>query len=165
MNPATCRPPMPTPEHGSRTTVSNDERILLLTTPSGQGHIPGRPSCRNDRRDWARSSFARSHDQVRTDTRLQPPPHRRVDVTDRARRHRVRSGHDPRPPNVQKCITLEGITLGRNVAGIVVSAIAAIAARSVALAGSGLDSLIAIGASTVVIWEALALTILTITAY
>jgi len=48
---------------------------------------------------------------------------------------------------------LEGITLGWNVAGIVVLAIAAIAARSVALAGFGLDSLIEIGASTVVLWE------------
>jgi divalent metal cation (Fe/Co/Zn/Cd) transporter len=48
---------------------------------------------------------------------------------------------------------LEGITLGWNVVGIVVLAIAAIAARSVALAGFGLDSLIEIGASTVVIWE------------
>ena len=37
--------------------------------------------------------------------------------------------------------------------GIVVLAIAAISARSVALAGFGLDSLIEIGASTVVIWE------------
>jgi divalent metal cation (Fe/Co/Zn/Cd) transporter len=48
---------------------------------------------------------------------------------------------------------LEYITLGWNVAGIVVLAIAALTARSVALAGFGLDSLIEIGASTVVIWE------------
>jgi divalent metal cation (Fe/Co/Zn/Cd) transporter len=48
---------------------------------------------------------------------------------------------------------LEGITLGWNVAGIVVLAVAALAARSVALAGFGLDSLIEIGASTVVLWE------------
>jgi len=47
----------------------------------------------------------------------------------------------------------EGITLGWNVAGIVVLAVAAVAARSVALAGFGLDSLIEIGASTVVLWE------------
>jgi hypothetical protein len=47
------------------------------------------------------------------------------------------------------------VTLAWNVAGIVVLAIAAIAARSVALAGFGLDSLIGIGASTVVIWELL----------
>jgi divalent metal cation (Fe/Co/Zn/Cd) transporter len=39
------------------------------------------------------------------------------------------------------------------VAGIVILAIAAVAARSVALAGFGLDSLIEIGASIVVIWE------------
>jgi len=48
---------------------------------------------------------------------------------------------------------LEWTTLGWNVAGIVVLAIAAIRARSVALAGFGLDSLIEIGASTVVLWE------------
>jgi divalent metal cation (Fe/Co/Zn/Cd) transporter len=48
---------------------------------------------------------------------------------------------------------LEGITLGWNVAGIAVLAVAAMAARSVALAGFGLDSLIEIGASVVVLWE------------
>lgn len=48
---------------------------------------------------------------------------------------------------------LEFATLGWNVIGIVVLAVAAWAARSVALAGFALDSLIGIGASTVVIWE------------
>jgi divalent metal cation (Fe/Co/Zn/Cd) transporter len=48
---------------------------------------------------------------------------------------------------------LEYLTLGWNVVGIVVLAVAAVAAGSVALAGFGLDSLIEIGASTVVIWE------------
>ena len=48
---------------------------------------------------------------------------------------------------------LEYATLAWNVVGIVVLAAAAIAARSVALAGFGLDSLIEIGASAVVIWE------------
>ena len=48
---------------------------------------------------------------------------------------------------------LEYVTLGWNVAGIIVLGIAAVAARSVALAGFGLDSLIEIGASAVVIWE------------
>ena len=48
---------------------------------------------------------------------------------------------------------LEAITLCWNVVGIVVLAVAAIRARSVALAGFGLDSLIEIGASTVVLWE------------
>ncbi len=48
---------------------------------------------------------------------------------------------------------LEYTTLGWNGVGIVVLAIGAITARSVALAGFGLDSLIEIGASTVVLWE------------
>ena len=48
---------------------------------------------------------------------------------------------------------LEGITLGWNVIGVVVLAIAAVSARSVALGGFGLDSLIEIGASALVIWE------------
>jgi divalent metal cation (Fe/Co/Zn/Cd) transporter len=48
---------------------------------------------------------------------------------------------------------LEYATLGWNVAGAAVLAFAAIAARSVALAGFGLDSLIEIVASTVVVWE------------
>jgi divalent metal cation (Fe/Co/Zn/Cd) transporter len=43
--------------------------------------------------------------------------------------------------------------LGWNVAGIAILAVAAVMARSVALAGFGLDSLIEIGASTVVVWE------------
>jgi divalent metal cation (Fe/Co/Zn/Cd) transporter len=57
------------------------------------------------------------------------------------------------PALLRRGRVLEGITLGWNVAGIVVLAIAAVAARSVALAGFGLDSLIEIGASTVVLWE------------
>jgi divalent metal cation (Fe/Co/Zn/Cd) transporter len=54
---------------------------------------------------------------------------------------------------LQRGFALEYATLSWNIAGMVVLAIAAIAARSVALAGFGLDSLIEIGASTVVIWE------------
>ena len=50
-------------------------------------------------------------------------------------------------------LVLEYITLGWNVVGTVVVILAAIAAHSVALAGFGLDSLIEIGASTVVIWQ------------
>jgi divalent metal cation (Fe/Co/Zn/Cd) transporter len=61
---------------------------------------------------------------------------------------------DPRRPAlVRRGFVLEYLTLGWNVVGIVILAVAAIAARSVALAGFGLDSLIEIGASTVVIWE------------
>lgn len=48
---------------------------------------------------------------------------------------------------------LEFITLGWNIVGVVILGAAAVAGRSVALAGFGLDSLIEIGASTVVIWE------------
>ena len=48
---------------------------------------------------------------------------------------------------------LELATLAWNVVGVVVLAIGAISARSVALAGFGLDSLIEIGASAVVLWE------------
>ncbi len=54
---------------------------------------------------------------------------------------------------LRRGFALEYATLSWNVAGIVVLAIAAITARSVALAGFGLDSLIEIGASAVVIWE------------
>jgi divalent metal cation (Fe/Co/Zn/Cd) transporter len=48
---------------------------------------------------------------------------------------------------------LEYVTLGWNGSGIVILAVAAVAARSVALAGFALDSLIEIGASVVVVWE------------
>jgi divalent metal cation (Fe/Co/Zn/Cd) transporter len=54
---------------------------------------------------------------------------------------------------LRRGFALEYTTLGWNVAGIIVLAVAAVTARSVALAGFGLDSLIEIGASAVVIWE------------
>jgi divalent metal cation (Fe/Co/Zn/Cd) transporter len=60
---------------------------------------------------------------------------------------------DQRARLLRRGFALEYATLGWNVAGIVVLAVAAVAARSVALAGFGLDSLIEIGASVVVIWE------------
>jgi divalent metal cation (Fe/Co/Zn/Cd) transporter len=66
----------------------------------------------------------------------------------------VLTTEDPRRQAlVRRGFILEYLTLAWNVAGIVVLAIAAISARSVALAGFGLDSLIEIGASTIVIWE------------
>jgi divalent metal cation (Fe/Co/Zn/Cd) transporter len=65
-----------------------------------------------------------------------------VAVTDPERQAMLRRG-----------FALEYATLAWNVAGIVILAFAAVAARSVALAGFGLDSLIEIGASTVVLWE------------
>lgn len=54
---------------------------------------------------------------------------------------------------LRRGLALEYVTLGWNVAGVVVLGYAAITARSVALAGFGLDSLIEIGASAVVVWE------------
>jgi divalent metal cation (Fe/Co/Zn/Cd) transporter len=48
---------------------------------------------------------------------------------------------------------LEAATLGWNIVGVFVLAFATVQARSVALAGFGLDSLTEIGASTVVLWE------------
>jgi divalent metal cation (Fe/Co/Zn/Cd) transporter len=48
---------------------------------------------------------------------------------------------------------LEWITLAWNVVGVIILAFLAISAASTALAGFGLDSLIEIGASTVVLWE------------
>lgn len=54
---------------------------------------------------------------------------------------------------LRRGFVLEYLTLGWNVAGVAVLAFAAITARSVALAGFGLDSLIEIGASIVVVWE------------
>lgn len=54
---------------------------------------------------------------------------------------------------IRRGLTLEYLTLGWNIAGTAVSITAAVAAGSVALAGFGLDSLIEIGASTVVVWQ------------
>jgi len=54
---------------------------------------------------------------------------------------------------LRRGFALEYVTLSWNAVGIVVLGYAAIEARSVALAGFGLDSLIEIGASIVVIWE------------
>jgi divalent metal cation (Fe/Co/Zn/Cd) transporter len=66
----------------------------------------------------------------------------------------VLTAEDPRHVAlVRRGIILEDLTLAWNVVGIAVLAIAAVGARSVALAGFGLDSLIEIGASVVVIWE------------
>lgn len=54
---------------------------------------------------------------------------------------------------LRRGFALEYTTLAWNVIGLAVLAVAAISARSVALAGFGLDSLIEIGASAVVVWE------------
>ena len=54
---------------------------------------------------------------------------------------------------LKRGLLLEYLTLGWNVVGVIIVVIAAFAARSVALAGFGLDSLIEIFASVVVIWQ------------
>jgi divalent metal cation (Fe/Co/Zn/Cd) transporter len=54
---------------------------------------------------------------------------------------------------LRRGLRLEYATLTWNAVGIVVLGWAAVVARSVALAGFGMDSLIEIGASIVVIWE------------
>ncbi len=54
---------------------------------------------------------------------------------------------------VRRGLLLEYATLGWNVVGSVIVILAAIAAGSVALAGFGLDSLIEIFASVVVVWQ------------
>lgn len=54
---------------------------------------------------------------------------------------------------IKRGLLLEYLTLGWNVIGVVMVILAALAARSVALAGFGLDSLIEIFASVVVVWQ------------
>ncbi len=55
--------------------------------------------------------------------------------------------------SIRSGVVLEVWTLSWNVVGVVILAFSAYAARSVALAGFGLDSLVEIGASVVVLWE------------
>ena len=56
---------------------------------------------------------------------------------------------------LRRGLVLEYITLAWNVVGVVIVIAAAYAARSVALAGFGLDSLIEIFASVIVVWQLL----------
>src|SRR5260370_19651585 len=58
-------------------------------------------------------------------------------------------------PLLRRGLVLEYITLAWNVVGVVIVIAAAYAARSVALAGFGLDSLIEIFASVIVVWQLL----------
>jgi divalent metal cation (Fe/Co/Zn/Cd) transporter len=59
----------------------------------------------------------------------------------------------PRHRLLRRGLWLEYVTLAWNLVGVGVLGVAALAAHSVALAGFGLDSLIEILASTVVIWQ------------
>jgi divalent metal cation (Fe/Co/Zn/Cd) transporter len=63
--------------------------------------------------------------------------------------------HNPRL--LRRGLLLEFTTFAWNVVGTIIVVVAAIEARSVALAGFGLDSLIEIFASTIVVWQIRAL--------
>ena len=56
---------------------------------------------------------------------------------------------------IRRGLLLEYLTLGWNVVGVIIVVAAAYMARSVALAGFGLDSLIEIFASIIVVWQLL----------
>jgi len=62
-------------------------------------------------------------------------------------------GQTPDTRLLRRGLYLEYATLGWNVVGVVIVVAAALAARSVALAGFGLDSLIEIFASVIVVWQ------------
>jgi divalent metal cation (Fe/Co/Zn/Cd) transporter len=65
----------------------------------------------------------------------------------------ISSTADRRAVLLKRGLLLEYVTLGWNVVGTAIVVAAAISARSVALAGFGLDSLIEIFASVVVVWQ------------
>jgi divalent metal cation (Fe/Co/Zn/Cd) transporter len=65
----------------------------------------------------------------------------------------TQAGADTSRTLLRRGLMLEYATLGWNVVGVVVLAVAAVAAGSVALAGFGVDSLIEIVASAVVVWQ------------
>jgi len=74
-------------------------------------------------------------------------------VTTPARPDQARAGDAGKGVLLRRSVRLEQVTPAWNAAGIAVLAVAAARARSVALVGFGLDSLVGIGASTVVLWE------------
>ncbi len=75
-----------------------------------------------------------------------------AEITGRATHQRLLSD-DPRAALIRRGLSLEYATLGWNVVGCLIVIAAAVAARSVALAGFGLDSVIEIFASVVVVWQ------------
>lgn len=60
---------------------------------------------------------------------------------------------DKKDALLKQGLRLEYFTLSWNIVGVVITALAAVKAHSIAIGGFGLDSVIEIGASTVVIWE------------
>lgn len=65
----------------------------------------------------------------------------------------TRAAADGQRSLARRGVLLEAITLGWNIVGVVLLAVLAVRATSIALLAFGLDSLIEIGASIVVIWE------------
>ncbi len=106
---------------------------------------------RHHDRDGPRPSTRRPGRRARWKTH--PGPRARPLGPRRGREHARRRRPGARRPAPPRGRRLESATLGWNLVGIAVLAFAAVAASSVALAGFGLDSLIEIGASTVVLWE------------
>jgi divalent metal cation (Fe/Co/Zn/Cd) transporter len=60
---------------------------------------------------------------------------------------------DKKDALLKQGLRLEYFTLAWNIVGVIVTAVAALKSHSIAIGGFGLDSVIEIGASTVVIWE------------
>jgi divalent metal cation (Fe/Co/Zn/Cd) transporter len=60
---------------------------------------------------------------------------------------------NPKSKLLNRGLQLEYFTLAWNIIGVVITAYAAVKAHSIAIGSFGLDSIIEIGASTVVIWE------------
>lgn len=67
--------------------------------------------------------------------------------------NKINTAVQSKAQGIRQGLLLEYITLSWNVVGVVIVIIAAIKASSVALAGFGLDSLIEILASAVVVWQ------------
>jgi divalent metal cation (Fe/Co/Zn/Cd) transporter len=70
-----------------------------------------------------------------------------------SRREKMAETHERNQRLLRAGLLLEYVTLAWNVVGVVVLIFAALKAHSVALVAFGLDSVIEIGASTVVIWQ------------
>jgi len=110
---------------------------------------------------WATSSSSRSSDNCRKHAHARNA-HGYRNVTSLSLEFKIQSPKLERCPKIARrrrceCTEagrqLEVMTLGWNVVGVFILAFAAVAARSVALAGFGWTALIEIGASTVVLWE------------
>lgn len=125
-------------------------------SPSAKDVLPGAATPAAERPHPGQISQQHGKWLAVTLTNAAPPPLQRRPVPRAHRREWLVATPAPGPTPaalLRRGVNLERVTLAWNVIGIVVLAITAIAARSVALAGFGLDSVVEIGASTVVLWE------------